>query len=109
MSPNRGFIHWVDLDKRRPAVVLSVDELNAFAHHVVVVPVFSKGRPLRTHVPLNKGEGGLRSDSVSRCEQVMTVPKSMILPEPLGPGLSEARMQQIVEALLHVIQPRGPH
>lgn len=39
----------------------------------------------------------------------MTVPKSMILPEPLGPGLSEARMQQIVEALLHVIQPRGPH
>ena len=37
--PRRGNVHWVNLDKRRPAVVVSVDALNEWTHHVLVVPI----------------------------------------------------------------------
>jgi mRNA-degrading endonuclease toxin of MazEF toxin-antitoxin module len=51
--PRRGAVYWVDLDptrgseiqKTRPCVVVSPDELNAHLRTVIVAPVTSGGQP----------------------------------------------------------------
>lgn len=51
--PQRGAVYWVDLDpargseiqKARPCVVVSPDELNAHLRTVIIAPVTSGGRP----------------------------------------------------------------
>jgi mRNA interferase MazF len=51
--PQRGAVYWVDLDptrgseiqKTRPCVVISPDELNAHLRTVIIAPVTSGGRP----------------------------------------------------------------
>jgi mRNA interferase MazF len=50
----RGQVWWVDLDptigseirKRRPAVIVSPDDMNLKLHCVIVAPLTSQGRPL---------------------------------------------------------------
>lgn len=96
----RGSIHWADLDKRRPVIIVSVTRRNELAHDVMVVPCSTRLRPMVWHVHLKRGEGGLPSDSIAKCEQIMTLPKDELSSEPLGAPLASARMVEIERAMM---------
>jgi mRNA-degrading endonuclease toxin of MazEF toxin-antitoxin module len=93
--PKRGEIYLVQLDKPRPAVVLSVDALNKFALDVCVVAITSvEHKKFSVRVPIRKGEGNLNSDCWAKCDQVTTLEKTLLRYPPLG-TLSTATLRQI--------------
>ncbi len=64
-EPFRGEVWNVDFDDfgQHPAVVLSINPLNARLGHVAVVPVTGTAGPEQTHIPLNADAG------LTKCEQ----------------------------------------
>lgn len=93
--PKRGEIYLVNLDKERPALILSVNQLNDHAMDVCVVPmttVEQKKFSLRPRV--RAGDGGLRRDCWAKCDQVTTLEKSLLLEYPMG-MLSVSKLQEI--------------
>jgi mRNA-degrading endonuclease toxin of MazEF toxin-antitoxin module len=101
--PLRGYLYWVNLDKRRPALVISADYRNELAHDVMVIPCSTTLRLAPTHVMLKRGEGGLAQASVVKCEQLTTLHEDDVGPTPLGKPLSEARLAQVERAILRAI------
>jgi mRNA-degrading endonuclease toxin of MazEF toxin-antitoxin module len=95
--PKRGEVYLVQLDKSRPAVILSVDQLNRHALDVCVVAITTKqhGR-FSMRVPLKSKEGGLDFDCWAKCDQVTTVEKSLLRYPALG-SLSASTMARIEE------------
>jgi len=85
---NRGDVYLARLDPTegteqagtRPVIIVSRDALNT-GHRVVVVPCTSyKGKRLyATHVFIQAGDGGLRTDSVALCDQVRTLSKTRLV------------------------------
>ena len=80
--PSRGEIWQVDLDPvqgheqadRRPAVVVSVNGLNhSAAELVILLPITSGHKKVRSHVPVQPPEGGLGRTSYVKCEDVRSV------------------------------------
>jgi len=102
----RGSIHWVSLDKRRPAIVVSADSRNVAANDVVVIPCSTAAHRMRWHVPLRSGEGGLPESCMAKCEQITTLSKVDVEKDELG-VLSAARMRQIERALLSALSIEG--
>ena len=95
--PRRGDVHLVDLDKPRPALILSVDELNRHALDVCVVPLTTKEHAkfsMRVFIPA--GDGGLNHDSWAKCDQIMTLEKSLIRYPATG-TLSSSALARIEE------------
>lgn len=104
--PKRGEIYFVRLPdeaKQRPALVVSADARNEHGNSVLVIPITRNLRPAPTHVLLQAGEGGLPQASVARCENVTTLPKSLLARDPLGAPLSSARMQELINAVLRAL------
>lgn len=106
LSPRRGEIYMASMRagmtrrKIRPAlIIISPDIRNRWAGDVLVAPISTKLRPMSTHVPLDRGEGGLPHTSVAMCEQVMCLSKALLEPRPLGDPLAADRMRQIERAL----------
>jgi mRNA interferase MazF len=59
---------------RRPALVISVDELNQSpAELVIVSPLTTRVKGIRSHVQVRKGEGGVKKASYIKCEDVRSV------------------------------------
>ena len=56
-APRRGEIWLAELDKRRPVVVLTRDPLGRLLRSVIVGPVTSTVRGLRTEVGLSAADG----------------------------------------------------
>jgi len=95
--PRRGDIHLVELDKPRPALILSVDQLNRHALDVCIVPITTKEHArFSMRVLIRAGEGGLNHDSWAKCDQVTTLEKSLIRYPAMG-ALSSAMLQDIEE------------
>ncbi len=95
--PKRGEVYLANLDKPRPAIVLSVDELNRHALDVCVIPVTTKQRStFILRVPLKKGEGGLDFDCWAKCDQVTTLEKAFLRHRPLG-TLPPSKLREIEE------------
>jgi mRNA interferase MazF len=95
--PRRGDVHLVELDKARPALILSVDQLNRHALDVCVVPITTKEHArfsMRVFIPA--GDGGLNYDSWAKCDQVMTLEKRL-LRYPATGALSPGTLQRIEE------------
>lgn len=93
--PKRGEIYLANLDKPRPAIILSVDQLNRHALDVCVVPITTKQHVrFVLRVPLKKGDGGLDADCWAKCDQVTTLEKVSLRPRPLG-ALSAAKLQEV--------------
>jgi mRNA-degrading endonuclease toxin of MazEF toxin-antitoxin module len=77
--PRRGDVYLVALDKPRPAVVLSVDQLNSQALDVTVVPLTTVEHPaFSMRVPIQKGNGGLHQNCWAKCDQVTTIEKTYL-------------------------------
>ena len=99
----RGHLYWAWLDKRRPVLVISTDARNERANDVIVVPCSTTLREAPTHVRLTRGEGGLARDSVVKCEQIVTKPKSDVESTPIGLPLRSGRMAEVERAVLRAI------
>ncbi|MGH9841341.1 MAG: type II toxin-antitoxin system PemK/MazF family toxin [Blastocatellia bacterium] len=58
----------------RPALIVSDDLFNqSHAELVVVLPVTSKNKGIRSHVPVSPPEGGLTVQSFVKCEDVRSI------------------------------------
>ncbi len=103
----RGDIYYADLDPVigseqggfRPVLIIQNDLGNRFSPTVIVLPLTSRmGKtPLRTHVPIQPPQGGVRKPSIILCEQVRTLEKSR-LSRYLG-SLSAEKMNLVERAL----------
>jgi mRNA-degrading endonuclease toxin of MazEF toxin-antitoxin module len=82
--PRRGDVCLFDLDKERPALVVSTDALNRFSLDVCVVPISKvEHKQFSLRPKLKAGDGGLDYDSWAKCDQVTTIPKD----DAVYPGL----------------------
>jgi mRNA-degrading endonuclease toxin of MazEF toxin-antitoxin module len=102
-APRRGFLYWANLDKRRPALVISLDARNEPASDVMVVPCTTTLREAPTHVRLGRGEGGLEAPSMLKCEPLTTLPMREVEPLPLGRSLGAARLLEVERGILRAI------
>ena len=108
--PRRGEIWPVQLPNQpadfhtpRPAVVVSLDVRNRLAGDVIVVPLSTNLRPLATHVLLTAGDGGLRYDSMAKCEQVTTLDKRLLGDGPLGGFVPADELEAVVRGIRRAI------
>lgn len=75
----------IDLDKERPALILSSDSLNAHSLDVCVLPISkAEHKAFSLRPKLKSGEAGLRYDSWVKCDQPTTVEKDLVVYPPLG-------------------------
>ena len=81
-QPLRGEIWLATLDPTvgreqagtRPALIISDDLFNqSHAELVVVLPITSKSKGIRSHVPVSPPEGGLQVASYIKCEDVPSI------------------------------------
>ncbi len=99
----RGFIYWANLDKRRPALVISIDARNDRANDVIVIPCSTRLLDSSTHVRLTRGEGGVPAPCVLKCEQIVTVYQRDLDATPLGAPLTRARLAEVERAVARAI------
>ena len=82
--PVRGQVVEVDLDpvigheqgRSRPCVVVQNDAGNRFSSMTIVLPLTDAahiGGPSPIYVPVRKGDGGIRKNSIILCDQVRAV------------------------------------
>lgn len=81
-SPARGDIWLADLNPirgreqagTRPCLVVSVNLFNqGSAERVIVIPLTTKAKGIRTHVALSPPEGGVSEQSFIKCEDVRSI------------------------------------
>ena len=81
-DPKRGEVWLVNLDPTRgreqagtrPALVVSADLFNGSpAGLTIVLPITSKDKRIRSHVPVEPPEGGLKQRSFIKCEDVRSI------------------------------------
>jgi mRNA interferase MazF len=112
---NQGDIFWVELDEPmgsepgyiHPHVVIQNNVFNHSRIQTVVVCVLTSNlrrANARGNVVLAAGEGNLPELSVVNVSQIVTVDKTQ-LGEKIG-TLSAERVQQIIEGIKLVIEPR---
>lgn len=75
------------LDKTRPVLVLTREEVRAVRQLVTVAPITRTVRGLRSEVPVGP-DNGLREASVANLDLIATVPRSALL-RPLGALLDQ--------------------
>ena len=78
MSDSRP-IHWVTLDRRRPAVVLTRAEVVSVRRQVTIAPITPRIRGLSVEVLVGKDQG-LDHDSVVNLDNVQTVAVAAVGP-----------------------------
>ena len=97
--PRRGEVCLVDLDKQRPALILSSDSLNAHSLDVCLLPISTaEHRAFSLRPKLKAGEGGLDRESWIKCDQPTTLEKQLVLYPPLG-RLSPASLERVGAAV----------
>jgi len=97
--PKRGEVYLVQLDKPRPAIVVSVDPLNKFALDVCMVAVTTvEHKNFSVRVPIKKGDANLNFNCWAKCDQVTTLEKSLLKYPPIG-ILSISALSRIEEQL----------
>lgn len=82
----RGDVFWADLGPpagRRPICVLTRDAAIEVLSSVTCAPITRTIRGIRSEVEVGTEEG-LPEASVITCDNVLTVPKSLLLEDPIG-------------------------
>lgn len=104
--PLRGEVWMLDFDPTRgheqagtrPTLVISVDAFNAgSADLIIVVPITSRSKGVRSHVAVEPPDGGLSVASYIKCEDVRSVAKER-LHRRLG-HISVATMAEVEDKL----------
>lgn len=102
----RGEVWLVGLDRTlgreqagtRPALVISEDLFNqGHADLVIVIPITSKDKGIRSHVAISSSEGGLSMQSFAKCEDIRSISKQR-LRKRLG-VVSEQTIEAVEEKL----------
>ena len=70
-------IHLASLDKTRPVLILTREQVRPFLNSITVAPITSTIRGLSTEVSVGQ-TNGLDRDSVVSCDNITTVPRSAI-------------------------------
>lgn len=83
------------LDKTRPVLVLTREEVRAVRHLVTVAPITSTVRGLRSEVPVGQANG-LDHDSVVNLDSIATIPRDSLM-RPLG-ALREQQERDLTRA-----------
>ena len=98
VAPRRGDIWWGELpdQKARPFLVLTRDEAIDVLSRIIAAPVTRTIRGIPSEVPLGP-EDGLPVECVASFDNVMPVPKAMLV-RRLG-ALAPSRRQEPCEAL----------
>ncbi len=105
-SPLRGEVWMLNFDPTRgheqagtrPALILSVDVFNAGpADLVIVLPITSRSKGVRSHVVVSPPAGGLSVVSYIKCEDVRSVAKER-LHRRLG-NISAVTMAEVEDKL----------
>ena len=109
MSPRRGEVWLVAFGKTvgreqagtRPALVVSVDLFNqSGAELVIALPLISKPKNVRSHVPVVPPEGGLTLPSFIKCEDVRSVSRKRLQKRL---GVVSRRTTALVEDCLRIL------
>lgn len=112
-TPSRGEIWLVDFDPtrgheqagRRPALIISDDNFNrGHSGLVFAIPLTTRQRGIPSHVPVNPPEGGVRSASFVKCEDLRSISKDRLLEGPWGTVSlrSIEAVEQRLRFLLHL-------
>lgn len=108
-SPLRGEVWMLNFDPTRgheqagtrPALIISVDLFNAGAAELVIVlPITSRSKGVRSHVAIQPSEGGLSVASFIKCEDVRSIAKERLIRRL---GVVSARTLVEVEDRLRVL------
>ncbi|RTL45766.1 MAG: type II toxin-antitoxin system PemK/MazF family toxin [Candidatus Melainabacteria bacterium] len=111
--PQIGEVYWVNLPNQpndphqpRTAIVISPNGRNKSCNDIIVVPTTSSAKfrahPL-VHVLLPAGEGGLKRNSIVRCDQVTTIDKSLLGSGALGSPIGAKYQEQIIRGVRRAI------
>lgn len=104
----RGEIYWAALQPpagRRPVVVLTRDRVLAARRRVVVAEITRTVRGIASEVPVGP-QDGVPHPSVVSCDNLATVPKAVLDPEPLG-RLSLLQIVRLDRALVYALGIRA--
>ena len=111
MNPHRGEVWLIDFGEpvgreqsgRRPAVVVSADQLNdSRAGVTIVVPLTTTHRGLPSHIEIDKRGSGLDETSYAKCEDIKSVSEQRLIAQ-LG-LVEEQVMFQIARALRFLLE-----
>jgi mRNA interferase MazF len=70
LNPSRGH----EQGGTRPVLIISADAFNQGPSGlVIVVPLSTKDKNVRSQVPIEKGEGGLKAKSFIKCEAIRSI------------------------------------
>ena len=70
LNPSRGH----EQGGTRPVLIVSVDPFNQGPSGlVIVVPISTKDKKVRSQVPVEQGEGGLKTKSFIKCEAIRSI------------------------------------
>ena len=89
-------IHRARLDKSRPVLILTRDQVRPYLNTVTVAPITTKIRGLSTEVPVDS-TNGLAERSVVACDHITTVPVAAI-GEQIG-RLLDAQESELAAAI----------
>ena len=112
MECRRGDVWKVNLDPTkgreqagsRPALIVSVDQLNKGpAELVVLVPLTTKFKGIPFHVEVMPPEGGLKARSYVKCEDIRSVSKGCLM-ERWG-SVSAGTMNEVEQRLKWLLFP----
>jgi mRNA interferase MazF len=70
---------------------------------LIVVPLFSSGRPGPTRVAIPAGAGGVPHDSIAFCEEITTIDRDFLRRGPLGEPIPSQLVEQVVRAIRRAI------
>lgn len=96
----RGEIYWADLGPpagRRPVLVVTRDVAIPVLSAVVVAPLTRTVRGIASEILVGPAEGAAE-ESAATCDNLLTVPKARLDPEPIG-ILGPARVPELDAAL----------
>ena len=99
-------IHAAKLDKTRPVLILSRELVRPHLTQITVAPITTRSRGLSTEVHVGTANG-LERDSVINCDNIVTVPMSVI-GRLLGYLLPEQE-PQLTEAILSAFDLEQGH
>jgi len=111
VNPHRGEVWLIDFGEpvgreqsgRRPAVVVSADQLNdSRAGVTIVVPLTTTHRGLPSHIEIDKRGSGLDETSYAKCEDIKSVSEQRLIAQ-LG-LVEEQVMFQIARALRFLLE-----